>query len=724
MEKYALKMNSLFKKLTALGAALAMTLGVLVPAQATGGIDVAGQAGSFQSSFVNIQTAVRASNVITFTAIDVHHYRTGDLINAVGLSPSNFEVLNAVVTVTGPFTFTVASAGADGSAAVTGDSLVVKTLKRFVITNIVGDGTSVTVTTSQPHGFTAGAAFVIDDVVRNGGTSLNVDGVVSTSPTANSFTFDSANLATYVSGGAVVANLMGIDFEVNEFIDFRAVFVSGGTPIHATVKMVGQAGLEGTTGTLGQMDNLQNPQASLGHNNFLNSDIDFATGAGDNFAKLEIDFYTGTPGYRTPVTLENLYASVYDIDSSQYVEFSDFSSYFLSSPTDIDVSARGSVTTRFIDGENQSSGDPESYTTNRVTVLFDSVSSFSYTIGKDRTGLTPNSSSAFYQLDLSVGWNVGGAWSAVQAPAVISPLLAKTVIFDSNGGISSMSNQLAGAATALSSNNFTLSDFTFAGWNTAADGSGTSYADGAIYSFTADTTLYAQWTAVAQAGATQPQAPTRYSGPLPERLDISCLAAGVAGTATLTGERLNMITGATVDGKAITLSAISATSVKLALPALAAGTYDVVYSSTNGSITHIASLTVCAASAPAPAEPVVPAPAEPVVTEGATKPFSVVKRFSNYRGDRGPVVATDRAAITKFIMANPGLTHVTCVGSTSGRPAVTTDQALAMARAKNACSVVESLVPGVKTRLVTSTGRGVGQFFRAVTLFGKGEKSN
>ena len=215
--------------------------------------------------------------------------------------------------------------------------------------------------------------------------------------------------------------------------------------------------------------------------------------------------------------------------------------------------------------------------------------------------------------------------------------------------------------------------------------------------------------------AVQP-APAPYSGPLLVRLDISCLAAGAAGTANLIGERLSTITGATVDGKAITLSAISATSVTLAFPALAVGNYDVIYSSTNGSITHIKSLTVCAASSPAPVET--------VVSEAETKPFSIAKRFSNYRGDRGPVVVADRAAITAFIKANPGLTHVTCVGSTSGRPAAATDQALAMARAKNACSVVEGLVPGVKTRLVTSTGRGVGQFFRAVTLFGKGEKAN
>lgn len=43
---------------------------------------------------------------------------------------------------------------------------------------------------------------------------------------------------------------------------------------------------------------------------------------------------------------------------------------------------------------------------------------------------------------------------------------------------------------------FTKSGYSFSGWNTLADGSGTSYSDGALYSFTADLALYAQWTAV------------------------------------------------------------------------------------------------------------------------------------------------------------------------------------------------------------------------------------
>jgi uncharacterized repeat protein (TIGR02543 family) len=69
-----------------------------------------------------------------------------------------------------------------------------------------------------------------------------------------------------------------------------------------------------------------------------------------------------------------------------------------------------------------------------------------------------------------------------------------TVTFNTNGGTGgSMSNQTASSPTNLTSNGFTKTGCTFAGWNTAADGSGTSYANGASYSFAADLTLYAQW---------------------------------------------------------------------------------------------------------------------------------------------------------------------------------------------------------------------------------------
>ena len=48
-------------------------------------------------------------------------------------------------------------------------------------------------------------------------------------------------------------------------------------------------------------------------------------------------------------------------------------------------------------------------------------------------------------------------------------------------------------ATPLLSNPFTREGYNFTGWTTEANGTGTSYADGANITLTADTTLYAQW---------------------------------------------------------------------------------------------------------------------------------------------------------------------------------------------------------------------------------------
>ena len=47
--------------------------------------------------------------------------------------------------------------------------------------------------------------------------------------------------------------------------------------------------------------------------------------------------------------------------------------------------------------------------------------------------------------------------------------------------------------TALSDNAFTRTGYAFSGWNTKADGSGTTYANGASVSLDSDITLYAQW---------------------------------------------------------------------------------------------------------------------------------------------------------------------------------------------------------------------------------------
>ena len=77
-----------------------------------------------------------------------------------------------------------------------------------------------------------------------------------------------------------------------------------------------------------------------------------------------------------------------------------------------------------------------------------------------------------------------------------------TISYDDNlsDGGSVPSNQLKthGVDITLASNtgNLIRTGFNFDGWNDAANGNGTDYAESAIYSTDANITLYAKWTAI------------------------------------------------------------------------------------------------------------------------------------------------------------------------------------------------------------------------------------
>ena len=69
------------------------------------------------------------------------------------------------------------------------------------------------------------------------------------------------------------------------------------------------------------------------------------------------------------------------------------------------------------------------------------------------------------------------------------------ITYDANGGSGAPDAQQKGenVQLTLSGAEPTREGYTFAGWNTAQDGSGDSYAPGATYTANADVTLYAQW---------------------------------------------------------------------------------------------------------------------------------------------------------------------------------------------------------------------------------------
>lgn len=70
-----------------------------------------------------------------------------------------------------------------------------------------------------------------------------------------------------------------------------------------------------------------------------------------------------------------------------------------------------------------------------------------------------------------------------------------TVSYNANGGSGAPSSQTKtyGTDLTLSSTKPTRTGYTFTGWNTKADGTGTSYASGAKYTANSAVTLYAQW---------------------------------------------------------------------------------------------------------------------------------------------------------------------------------------------------------------------------------------
>lgn len=105
--------------------------------------------------------------------------------------------------------------------------------------------------------------------------------------------------------------------------------------------------------------------------------------------------------------------------------------------------------------------------------------------------------------DSTLGGSSSGSKPSTQTPSTSTPSTEAfyTIGFNANGGSGIMENQtvyLSGNSTAYTSiktNTFSPAGegWYFTGWNTKADGSGTSYTDGQYISVRSNMTLYAQW---------------------------------------------------------------------------------------------------------------------------------------------------------------------------------------------------------------------------------------
>ncbi len=101
------------------------------------------------------------------------------------------------------------------------------------------------------------------------------------------------------------------------------------------------------------------------------------------------------------------------------------------------------------------------------------------------TGGTFYADDSIYEFDADV---------TLYAQWVALPPVAHTVTFNGNGATSgTMSSQIHAGSATLQANSFSKTGYVFDEWNTAIDGSGSSYDDATTYSFDSDTTLYAMW---------------------------------------------------------------------------------------------------------------------------------------------------------------------------------------------------------------------------------------
>ena len=194
----------------------------------------------------------------------------------------------------------------------------------------------------------------------------------------------------------------------------------------------------------------------------------------------------------------------------------------------------------------------------------------------DRTGFVfsgwntaANGSGTTYAAGASFALSANVALYALWVP------LNRTITYDANGATSgSVPAATVGYGNvSLASTIGTLArdGYFFAGWNTAANGSGTTYGAGSAFALSANTTLYAQWTL-------KPVVPIFITGVDRIRLPLS------GGKIVLTGTGFETVESAKLAGVKVEVVSLVGGKLTLNLPAMAAGNYELTLVGTSASL--------------------------------------------------------------------------------------------------------------------------------------------
>lgn len=136
-----------------------------------------------------------------------------------------------------------------------------------------------------------------------------------------------------------------------------------------------------------------------------------------------------------------------------------------------------------------------------------SIPNYAYEVQCSKNGVIPELDVTAFGIPEHYAYVLGGyyrTYSAVDISGatltVVTAETSKTITYNANGGSNAPSQTVLWGENSwdgyLSSSTPTRTGYSFAGWNTQSNGSGTSYASGAYIQISANTTLYAQWTAL------------------------------------------------------------------------------------------------------------------------------------------------------------------------------------------------------------------------------------
>lgn len=354
-----------------------------------------------------------------------------------------------------------------------------------------------------------------------------------------------SNAATLTVSNVAVVNVnfneLNFDYTATKYVNLKKLNVDGGNATQAgttvtvtdsTGKNIGDRVLFKNVITIAgvtvdaivttrklvsaTVKNYESSTNAGGASTNFQTDVDIL--AANGYAEFKFDFYLAndnivancnaaiTCAGTTKTILENINVSLIDVDYYQWNEVSGLDSYTVSNPTKLKECLVGSLTStqtctarvdpttisypanlRFQGPSSIDSTIPQ----DMAVINYGSVETFSLKFGRDRAG-TPN----YYGVAFKAL-----AWGAA-VPQTNGPATTYTISYSGNGNTGGTATSThvgaVGSSFTVASNSGTLvkTGFTFSGWNTAANGTGTTYAPGATILMPKDgTTLYARWVA-------------------------------------------------------------------------------------------------------------------------------------------------------------------------------------------------------------------------------------